>query len=142
MNSVTMNVFQIDSFQDILEIMYNDITSIFSFAAENIPNFSRIIDILMVLFVLLIAYIIVNFTIACIRRIKRKKLLNALANNALEMTPEEFKTLRSNAFVGKERKYYQLAQDFPAVYILFNKTKKMHYVGQSTKVISRVNDHL
>lgn len=141
MNNVTMDAFQIDSFQDILEIMYNDIISIFSIAAEYIPNFSRIIDILKILFVLFIAYLVVNYTIVCIRRIKRKKQLNALATDALEMTPEEFKTLRSSAFVGKERKHYQLAQDFPGVYILFNKTKKMHYVGQSTKVISRVNDH-
>ena len=31
--------------------------------------------------------------------------------------------------------------EFPGVYILYNQSKNMHYVGQSLKVFDRVNPH-
>ena len=141
MNNPTINDIETSSFEDLLELIYKDLNTIFSFAIENIPSFSLIINILIILFGLFVVYLIVKYTIICIRRIKRKKMLNELANGALEMSPEEFKALRSSSFLGREKKHYPLSQDFAGVYILFNKTKNMYYVGQSKKVISRVNDH-
>lgn len=36
---------------------------------------------------------------------------------------------------------YALTQNFPGVYILFNRSKNMYYVGQGKQVLNRVNSH-
>ena len=72
-------------------------------------------------------------------RIKRK--VRGLANNTLEMTPDEFFTLRSTSFGGKGSPSFALTMNFAGVYILFNATKNMYYVGQGKEVLNRVNSH-
>lgn len=72
-------------------------------------------------------------------RIKRK--VRGLANNTLEMTPEEFFTMRNTSFGGKGSPSYALTMNFAGVYILFNSTKNMYYVGQGKEVLNRVNSH-
>ena len=72
-------------------------------------------------------------------RIKRK--IRGLAKNTLEMTPEEFFDMRKTSFGGKGSPYYALTMNFAGVYILFNSTKNMYYVGQGKEVLNRVNSH-
>ena len=64
-----------------------------------------------------------------------------LAQNALEITPKEFFKIRNASNGGRGKKYISTAKDFAGVYILYNKSKKMYYVGQGKKVLQRVNNH-
>lgn len=62
---------------------------------------------------------------------KRKsieKKIDALKNNAITMTPEEFLSLRNTRF-GVNGKKVASQYNFEGVYILYNKSKNMHYVG-------------
>ena len=75
---------------------------------------------------------------------KKKKInqqIDDLANNVLEMTPEEFMKMRVTSFGGRGRPSYALTKNFAGVYILFNKSKNMYYVGQGKQVLNRVNAH-
>ena len=70
-------------------------------------------------------------------RIKRliKKYIDGhsmikLNHNYNSMTPEQFFNLRK-----------QVDGDMVGVYILYNKDKKMYYVGQATRLFFRVNQH-
>lgn len=72
---------------------------------------------------------------------KKKKIrgqIHELANNNLELTPEEFFEMR-NTKVGRE--LYSNNYNFSGVYILHNKSKDLYYVGQGKKVFNRVNSH-
>lgn len=73
--------------------------------------------------------------------INTKKKIRALSNDSLEMTPEEFFKMRSASLGGRGRKHISTAQDYVGVYVLFNETKNMYYVGQAKKVLQRVNTH-
>ena len=53
-----------------------------------------------------------------------------LSNNFNNMTPEQFFELRKKQ-----------TGDMVGVYILYNKNKKMYYVGQATRLFFRVNQH-
>lgn len=66
--------------------------------------------------------------------------IEKLANNTLEMTPEEFLEMRKASF-NKHNSSYVSKKNFAGVYILFNQTKGMYYVGQGQKVFDRVNSH-
>jgi len=70
----------------------------------------------------------------------RKKIIN-LANNTSEMTPEEFFEMRSFSFGGRGRPQVSQKYNFAGVYILFNKSKSMYYIGQGQSVLNRVNNH-
>ncbi len=72
-------------------------------------------------------------------RIKRK--IRGLANNTLEMTPEEFFAMRKASLGGKGSPSYALTMNFAGVYILYNSTKNKYYVGQGKEVLNRVNSH-
>ena len=72
-------------------------------------------------------------------RIKRQ--IRGLANNALELTPEEFFTMRNKSFGGKGSPSYALQMNFAGVYILFNSTQNKYYVGQGKEILNRVNAH-
>lgn len=78
--------------------------------------------------------------VAIKKAIIRKKI-TGLANNTLEMSPEEFMKMRKTSFGGRGRPSYALTQNFVGVYILYNKTKNMYYVGQGKEVLNRVNAH-
>ena len=73
------------------------------------------------------------------RSVKRR--VRALARNAVEMRPEAFFRLRSKT-QGGSRKYLSKKYDYEGVYILYNKTRRMYYVGQAVNVLSRINQHL
>ncbi len=65
--------------------------------------------------------------------------IRGLANNTLEMTPQEFMEMRKATCGGK--KSHASTKNFAGVYILHNRTKNMYYVGQGQKVFDRVNSH-
>ena len=72
------------------------------------------------------------------QRLRRK--VKALASDAAEITPERFFKLRSMSD-GKSRRFLSSKYNFAGVYILFNKTRNMYYVGQGQNVFDRVNRH-
>lgn len=69
------------------------------------------------------------------------KKIDELANNVTEITPEEFMKMRKCSFGGRGRPSYALTKNFAGVYILFNESKNMYYVGQGKQVLNRVNAH-
>lgn len=54
----------------------------------------------------------------------------SLSNNFNSMSPEHFFKLRKN-----------IQGDMVGVYIIYNKNRKMYYVGQATRLFFRVNQH-
>lgn len=75
---------------------------------------------------------------------KRKEIdtkIEKLAAGVEELTPQQFFYLRNFSFGGRGRPSYARTKNFAGVYILFNKTKNMYYVGQGKHVLDRVNCH-
>lgn len=70
---------------------------------------------------------------------RSRRKIKKLAREAEEFTPEEFFQLRRQK--GRGKQYLSTRYDFAGVYILFNRTKNMYYVGQSINVFRRVNNH-
>ena len=70
----------------------------------------------------------------------KQKILN-LANNALEITPEEFFAIRNTSYGGRGRRHISSQYDFAGVYILYNYHKNKYYVGQGKSVLTRINAH-
>lgn len=85
--------------------------------------------------------IIVICIIPIVRTINTKKKIKGLANNALEVTPQEFFKIRNASNGGRGKKHISTKHDFAGIYILYNHTKNMYYVGQGKKVFQRVNNH-
>lgn len=79
------------------------------------------------------------FKLRSIRKIDKQ--IEGLANNTLEMTPKEFMEMRKTSLGGRGRKSYALTKNFEGVYILYNKTRNMYYVGQGKQILNRVNAH-
>ena len=94
----------------------------------------------------LCALVVISIVIAVLIWRARKEAdirerITALANNAAELTPEEFFELRAFSFGGRGRPQVSQKYNFAGVYILYNKTKNMYYVGQGGQVMNRVNNH-
>lgn len=68
-----------------------------------------------------------------------KKKVHDLVNKT-KVTPEEFFELR-NLTVGKNKNSVSKTHNFPGVYVIYNQTKDMYYVGQGVRVFDRVNNH-
>lgn len=85
--------------------------------------------------------IIVSIGYTIYKKGKINQQIDDLANNVLEMTPEEFMKMRATSFGGRGRPSYALTKNFAGVYILFNQSKNMYYVGQGKQVLNRVNAH-
>ena len=72
-----------------------------------------------------------------IKKIQFNHELQETFNNSKTLTPQEFFKLRENAIkMGGQSKY-----DRSGVYVLFNKSSSMYYVGQSVNLLKRVNNH-
>lgn len=93
----------------------------------------------MLIFYLVIFVVIIAYTIW--KKAKINQQIEDLANNVLEITPEEFTKMRKTSFGGRGRPSYALTKNFAGVYILFNESKNMYYVGQGKQVLNRVNAH-
>lgn len=96
------------------------------------------IKILISIYVLII-FLAILFPIVRIVNIKKK--IKGLADNVLEITPEEFFKIRNSSIGGRGRKHISTEYDFSGVYIIYNHTRNMYYVGQGKKVFQRVNNH-
>ena len=86
-----------------------------------------------------VIFIVIGYII--IRKITISNQIRNLADNSLEMTPEEFFRMRNTSFGGRGRKLYALTKNFEGVYILYNETQNMYYVGQAKQVLNRINAH-
>lgn len=71
------------------------------------------------------------------RQIKRK--VKRLTKGGI--TPKEFFAMRNASDGGRGKEHISNKYDFTGVYILYNKTKNMYYVGQAKRIFSRVNSH-
>lgn len=96
-----------------------------------------IIILVLVYIAIIVAILYNNYK----KKEKIKEQIKGLAENTLEMTPEEFFEMRKTSFGGRGRPSYALTQNFAGVYILFNATKNKYYVGQGKEVLNRVNAH-
>ena len=99
---------------------------------------TNIIIILIISNILSIGFIVLLFILKYKKTQKVKNTINELANNSLEISPEEFFKIR-NTYNGK--KHISTDYDFTGVYILFNSSKNKYYVGQAKRIFQRVNNH-
>ncbi len=90
-------------------------------------------------FLLIIILLCSIIYIGGIIRIKNK--IFKLMDSALEVTPREFFNIRNASLGGRGKNHISTNYDFAGVYILFNLTKNMYYVGQGKKAFQRVNSH-
>ena len=97
--------------------------------------FNTIVTIILFALIIIGIYAIAS---ALMRRSEISSQVQNLANNAIEMTPEQFMRMR-NTRMGRGK--YALTMNYPGVYILHNKTKNLYYVGQGKQVLNRVNAH-
>ena len=70
----------------------------------------------------------------CLRPLRARRRILHLSRAADKMSPQEFFQLRM-------ARRYQHQPDFPGIYILYNKSQRMYYVGQGKRVFQRVNSH-
>lgn len=89
----------------------------------------RFVMITAALFLVMLLYIILGFRPKSLKRVVRKSTVIPI---------DEFLNLRNEK---KGRKLASEKCNVPGVYILYNRTKHMYYVGQAYKIISRVNSH-
>ncbi len=96
---------------------------------------------LYILFEICIAALILLILFSALRKYRIKQMITALANNAAEMTPQEFMEMRRTSLGGRGHKSIALSMNYVGVYILHNKTRNLYYVGQGKQVLNRVNAH-
>lgn len=95
---------------------------------------------------ILLANIIISAILAAQVMVVYKKIsvnikIAKLRSNSIEITPSEFFKIRNTKKIFNNRKNISTDQDFEGIYILYNQTKQMYYIGQSKNVIKRVNTH-
>lgn len=105
-------------------------------------------EVLWIILPILLFFVVglILFFIFFFREIEKQKAqireqIMGLANNTLEMSPQQFMEMRKKSFGGRGHSSYALTMNFAGVYILFNKTKNLYYVGQGQQVLNRVNAH-
>lgn len=96
-----------------------------------------------ILLACIVVAVIVYQNIAAIRKAILKQQVRQqimrLSEGHIALTPEKFFAIRNRTF--ESNKKYANLFNFSGIYILHNRTKNQYYVGQATKVISRVNNH-
>ena len=97
-----------------------------------------IIAICVIMVLITIAFTIGVYIYPARKKEQIREQINGLASNTLEMSVAEFFKMR-NYRTGRYK--YSLGHNFTGVYILFNKTKNMYYIGQATQILNRVNGH-
>ena len=96
---------------------------------------------MVIMLLVCIATVVATFYYTYKKKEKIKAQIKGLAENTLEMTAEEFFIMRKTSLGGRRSMKYDITQNFAGVYILFNSTKNMYYVGQGKEVLNRVNAH-
>ncbi len=92
-------------------------------------------------FYICIGIVILVYLIRFIRTINIKTKIRKLADNTLEVTPQEFFEIRNASNGGRGKKHISTQHDFAGIYILYNHTKNMYYIEQGKRVFQRVNNH-
>lgn len=93
------------------------------------------------MFIITVILVLICIILTVRERRKIRQQLDSIANAATEISPNEFIKLRNASFGGIGRPHVSNQYDFAGIYILFNKTKGMYYVGQGKSVFKRVNSH-
>lgn len=103
----------------------------------------EVIFIFFVFFSVIIVALLVAYNDYETRKLKEsiRAQIEDLASNTLEITPEEFFQMRNQSFGGKGRALYANKYNFEGVYILYNVSKDLYYIGQGKQVLNRVNSH-
>lgn len=83
--------------------------------------------------------IVIVMAVLIYRPRRNKRKIKALSRSVIEMTPEEFFWVRN--YKVENGKNLASTYEFEGVYILYNETKNMYYVGQGQKVMFRINQH-
>lgn len=96
---------------------------------------------IVLIYALLLFLTVLTVLYTIVRTINIKKKIKGLSDSVLEITPEEFFKIRNSSNGGRGRKHISTEYDFSGVYIIYNHTKDMYYVGQGKKVFQRVNNH-
>lgn len=111
------------------------------FFSNNSSEFGGLIAFGIVVIILVFVFVI-GYAIYIQKKKKEiREKIDLLASNAIEMNPNEFFKIRNKSFGGQGSPKYARQYNFEGVYILYNETKKMYYVGQATKILDRVNAH-
>ena len=90
---------------------------------------------------LIFSIFIVSSIVQSSKKEEIKSKISSLANNELEISVSDFFKIRNKSFGGKGLPQYARRYQFSGVYILFNKTKNMYYVGKAIHIFDRVNAH-
>ena len=101
------------------------------------------IAIIVVIFIIMILFIRAHIDYKRKEELEKriKEKVHGLANNTLEMSPKEFMAMRKTTLGGRRNAFIALEHNFAGVYILYNKTKEMYYIGQAQSILNRVNAH-
>lgn len=92
------------------------------------------------LFVIIIVVVIIAIIVIKSKKqstMNSEEMIQALIKGTFMLTPGEFSTLWQNIKLGKT----DISGNVTGIYILHNITKDLHYIGQATKVLQRVNNH-
>lgn len=93
------------------------------------------------LFLISTALIILCFFLKNFSKWKIKRQIKGLSNNAIEMSPEQFMRMRNKSMGGKGCPSYANTMNYAGIYILYNHSKNMYYIGQAKKILDRINQH-
>ena len=89
--------------------------------------------------IILIFLILVLFLIYFFRYLKHTKI-KRLVKKCSALSPQQFFRIKKTS--SGKRRITLYDNEFAGVYILYNTTKNMYYVGQSKHVMSRIYSHL
>ena len=105
---------------------------------------SFILNLFILIILIFVFHLLLVVGVFIDTHLKKKKInekIDSLTSCGFELTVEEFFQLRNFSFGGRGSPKYALTKNCPGVYILYNKTKNMYYVGQAQKLFDRVNKH-
>ena len=96
------------------------------------------LPIYLIIFIALV--LIIAFVINLIKQQQTiKEQAQGLMSGYLEMVPGDFLEMRNASFGGRGNPKYANNFNFTGVYIVFNHTKNLYYIGQGQKVFDRIN---
>lgn len=131
-----------------MEMGFNIIEIVENFLDIDWSRYEFLIKIALAVLACLIFYSIVRFAERKLKIWKHKRHrkqihrdVRKLSNTVSEMTPQTFFQLRNTSYGGQGRRHISSSYDFAGIYILFNHTKNMYYVGQGVQLFQRVNNH-
>ncbi len=105
---------------------------------ENIANYVNLI-------IAIIAICVVASVVGVIVALSHRKRINTSIRNLAdvngEITPQEFFEIKNTRTKSQGRPSIANQYDCEGVYVLFNKSKNMYFVGQGVRVLTRINNH-